>query len=328
MRSVPIVRRGCYLLGVAAILLSSLASVHAQDYPSRSVRILVGAPPGGSTDIIARLMAQKLGDRLGQAFVVENRAGANMIIASEAAARAAPDGYTLIMVPSNHVINGGLYKSLSYDPIKDFAPIARLANLPLMLLVHPSLPVNDVNQLIAYAKSKNGDLAYSSSGIGSPHHLGIELLMFRTGIKMTHVPFKGAADAMTETLAGRTPVGIFTVPPVLPHVKSGKLRGIASAGTRRVESLPDMPTIAESGVAGFGLDVWLGMLAPAGTPKAVVDKLNRELVDIVNSAEVQAQLRAGGFEPAPSTSDEFLTVMRNDLGRYKEIAKASGATLD
>ncbi len=238
---------------------------------------------------------------------MENRAGANMIIASEAAARATPDGYTLIMVPSNHVINGGLYAKLTYDPIKDFAPVARLANLPLVVAVHPSLPVSSMAELIALAKTKNGDLAYSSSGIGSPHHLGMELVKYTGKVEMTHIPFKGASDALAETLSGRVPVGIF-------HRAAGAAAHqgwqVACDCVGGFEAHRSASRCTDRGRGQDSRDFrstcgW-ACWPPAGTPQAVIDKLNAELVAIVNAPDVREQLRAQGFEPAPSTSEEFL----------------------
>jgi tripartite-type tricarboxylate transporter receptor subunit TctC len=318
-------RFGCCVLTLLSLSLTA-HGVAAQAYPSKVIRILVGAPAGGSTDILARLVGQKLGERLQQSVIVENRAGANMIIASEAAAKAEPDGHTLIMVPSNHVINGGIYAKLPYDPIKDFSPIAMLARLPLMLVVHPSMKVNSVQDLVQAAKTEG--LFYSSSGIGSPHHLGMELLASRTGVKMTHVPFKGAADSITEIHAGRVPVGIITVPPGLELVKAGQLRAIASVGTERVKVLPEMPTVAESGLPDFSIEVWLGILAPAGTPQPIIEKLNSEFVSIANLPDIKERLIAQGFEPHTTSASEFLRIMQADLEKYREVAKLAGVKLN
>jgi len=297
-------------------------------YPVKPIRLVIGSPPGGSTDILARVLAQKLTDSLGQTVVVDPRAGASGIIAGEIAARANPDGYTLLFPSLQHVINVGLYSKLSFDPIGDFEPIAQVANVPMFLVTHPSLPVKTVGDLLALARSKPGALSFSSSGIGTPQHLGMELLRSGAKLDMVHIPFKGAADSIAEILAGRVPVGIITVPPGLPHVKAGKLVAIASAGAARIPVLPNLPTIAESGLPGFAVDNWIGMVAPPRTPKAVVNKLHGEIVRIVGTPEIRERMALLGFSPALKSPSEFLAIMKNDAAKYTQVAKATGARLD
>jgi tripartite-type tricarboxylate transporter receptor subunit TctC len=250
------------------------------------------------------------------------------VIAGEIAARANADGYTLLFPSLQHVINVGLYSKLSFDPIRDFEPIAQIANVPMFLVTHPSLPVKTVGDLIALARSKPGALSFSSSGIGTPQHLGMELLRSAANIDMVHVPFKGAADSITEVVAGRVPVGIITVPPGLPHVKAGKLVAVASAGGTRIQVLPNLPTIAESGLPGFAVNNWIGMAGPLRTPQAVVNRLHAELVRIVGTPEMKERMASLGFAPAVTTPAEFLAIMKNDAAKYARVAKATGAQLN
>jgi tripartite-type tricarboxylate transporter receptor subunit TctC len=297
-------------------------------YPSKPIRLVIGSPAGGSTDILARVIAQKLNESMGQMVVVDPRPGASGVIAGEIAARANADGYTLLFPSLQHVINVGLYSKLSFDPIRDFEPIAQVANVPMFLVTHPSLPVKTVGDLIALARSKPGALSFSSSGIGTPQHLGMELLRSAANIDMVHVPFKGAADSITEVVAGRVPVGIITVPPGLPHVKAGKLVAVASAGGTRIQVLPNLPTIAESGLPGFAVNNWIGMAGPLRTPQAVVNRLHAELVRIVGTPEMKERMASLGFAPAVTTPAEFLAIMKNDAAKYVRVAKATGAQLN
>lgn len=315
-----------------AVLAAALPGLpaHAAEpaYPTKPIRLLIGSPAGGSTDILARIMAQKLNESMGQPVVVDPRPGASGLIAGETAARGNPDGYTLLFPSLQHVINGSLYSKLSFDPINDFVPVAQIANVPMFLVVHPSLPVKTVGDLIALAKAKPGTLSFSSSGIGTPQHLGMEMLRSLAKIEMVHIPFKGAADSIAEILAGRVPVGIITVPPGLPHVKSGKLVAVASAGARRIQALPDLPTIAQSGLPGFAVDNWIGMVAPPRTPKAIVNKLHGEIVRIVAMPDVRERMAAVGFDPAVAGPGEFVVIMRTDAAKYAKVAKETGARLD
>ncbi|MDB5927319.1 MAG: bug [Betaproteobacteria bacterium] len=297
-------------------------------YPSKPIRLVIGSPAGGSTDILARVIAQKLNESMGQMVVVDPRPGASGVIAGEIAARANADGYTLLFPSLQHVINVGLYSKLSFDPIRDFEPIAQVANVPMFLVTHPSLPVKTVGDLIALARSKPGALSFSSSGIGTPQHLGMELLRSAAKIDMVHVPFKGAADSITEVVAGRVPVGIITVPPGLPHVKAGKLVAVASAGGTRIQVLPNLPTIAESGLPGFAVDNWIGMAGPLRTPQAVANRLHAELARIIGTPEMKERMASLGFAPAVTTPAEFLAIMKNDAAKYARVAKATGAQLN
>ncbi len=318
-------RRSVFLLAAA---LGTAAHAAEQSYPAKPIRLVIGSPAGGSTDILARVLAQKLNESLEQVVVVDPRSGASGIIAGEIASRANPDGYTLLLPSLQHVINGGLYSKLSFDPIKDFEPIAQVANVPMFLVVHPSLPVKSVGDLIALAKASPGTLSFSSSGIGTPQHLGMELLRSAARIDMVHVPFKGAADSIAEILAGRVPVGVITVPPGLPHVKAGKLVAIASAGVKRIQVLPNLPTIAESGLPGFAVNNWIGMVGPQKLPKEIGTRLHGELARIVGTPEMKERMAGLGFDPALTTAQEFLAIMTADLAKYTQVAKATGARLD
>jgi tripartite-type tricarboxylate transporter receptor subunit TctC len=315
-------------VSLIAAVLGTAAYAAEPGYPTKPVRLVIGSPAGGSTDILARVIAQKLTESLGQTVVVDPRSGASGIIAGEIASRANPDGYTLLFPSLQHVINGGLYSKLSFDPIRDFEPIAQVAQVPMFLVAHPSLQVKSVSDLIALAKAKPGTLSFSSSGIGTPQHLGMEMLRSAARIDMVHIPFKGAADSIAEVLAGRVPVGIITVPPGLPHVKSGKLVAVASAGARRIPVLPNLPTVAESGLPGFAVDNWIGMSGPSKLPKAIVNKLHGELARIVGMPEMKERMAGLGFDPALTTPQEFLAIMKTDLAKYTQVAKATGARLD
>jgi tripartite-type tricarboxylate transporter receptor subunit TctC len=318
-------RRFVFLLAAA---LGAAAHAAGQSYPAKPIRLVIGSPAGGSTDILARVIAQRLNESLGQGVVVDPRSGASGIIAGEIASRANPDGYTLLLPSLQHVINGGLYSKLPFDPIKDFEPIAQVANVPMFLVVHPALPVKSVGDLIALAKASPGTLSFSSSGIGTPQHLGMELLRSAARIDMVHVPFKGAADSIAEILAGRVPVGIITVPPGLPHVKSGKLVAVASAGVRRIQVLPNLPTVAESGLTGFAVNNWIGMVGPQKLPKEISARLHGELARMVGTPEMKERMAGLGFDPALTTAQEFLAIMTADLAKYTQVAKATGARLD
>ena len=311
-----------------AAVLGTAAHAAGQGYPAKPIRLVIGSPAGGSTDILARVIAQKLNESLGQVVVVDPRPGASGIIAGEIASRANPDGYTLLLPSLQHVINGGLYSKLSFDPIKDFAPIAQVANVPMFLVVHPSLPVKSVGDLIALAKASPGTLSFSSSGIGTPQHLGMELLRSAARIDMVHVPFKGAADSIAEILAGRVPVGIITVPPGLQHVKAGKLVAVASAGVRRIQVLPNLPTVAEAGLPGFAVNNWIGMVGPQKLPKEIGARLHGELARMVGTPEMRERMAGLGFDPALTTAQELLAIMTADLAKYTQVAKATGARLD
>ncbi len=301
----------------------------ADNYPSKPIRLLVGFPPGGSTDILSRMMGQKLADALGQQVVIDNRAGAAGNLASELVAKGNPDGYTLLMATvSSHGINPGLYKKLSYDPIKDYAPVTLIASYPLILAVHPALPVKSVKDLIALAKAKPGHVRFGSSGNGSPGHLSGEIFKSMAGIDLVHVPYKGGAPSTIAVLAGEVQITFATLPGVMPHIKSGKLAGAAVTTIKRSPALPEVPTIAESGLAGFDVSSWAGLMAPAGTPKPILNRLHAAAVKALASADVRERLAGEGAEPVGSTPEQFAAFVKTELAKRALAIKQAGAQID
>ena len=296
----------------------------AQEYPIRPIRMIVAYPPGGGTDIVGRLMAQKLSENLGQNVVVDNRGGATGNIGTELAARATADGYTLLMgnVAPN-AINVSLFKKLPFDPVKDFAPVSLVAVTPNILVVHPSLAVKTVKDLITLAKAKPGALNFPSAGTGSSSHLAGEMLKSMAGIDMVHVPYKGGGPALIALLSGQVQLMFATLPAAMPHVKSGKVRPVAVTTSHRSQALPELPTIAESGVPGYEAATWYGLLAPAGTPKAIISALHGQVVRILAS-ETRQRLLAQGFEPAGSSPSEFASYIRAEIVKWAKVIRDAG----
>ncbi len=319
-------RRVVLIAGSAAILSSA---ARAEGYPERPVKIVVPYPAGGSNDIIARVLAQKLGEREGQSFIVESRAGASGNIGAEVVATSAADGYTLLVTaPPPLTTNVALYKSLPFDPATAFAPVALLATVPIVLMVHPSLPVNNVQELIALAKTKPGTLNFGSSGIGSTNHLAGELLKSMTGIDIVHVPYKGAAPAMNDLIAGHIPMMFDNMPGVLPQVKGGAVRAIAVAGAHRATALPDVPTVAESGVPGFEAFSWFGMVAPAKVPAATLEKLQGDVTAILATPDMKSRLADLGAEPGTVSGAAFDKFLAEDTAKWAKVIQVSGATME
>jgi tripartite-type tricarboxylate transporter receptor subunit TctC len=287
--------------------------------------MIVGYPPGGGTDIVARMVAQKLSENFGHTVVVDNRGGATGNIGTEMAAKAAPDGYTILMgnVAPN-AINVSLFVKLPYDPVKDFEPVTLVALTPNILIVHPSLPVKTVKEFIALAKAKPGTLNYSSAGIGSSSHLAPELLAILAGIDIVHVPYKGGGPGLVDVLSGQMQFMMTTMPAAMPHVKSGKVRALAVTSAHRSQSLPELPTIDEAGVKGYEVSTWYGVLAPAHTPKPIVMKLHDEIVKILGVAETRDKLLAQGFEPVGSTPDEFGAYIKSEIAKWGKVVKTAG----
>jgi tripartite-type tricarboxylate transporter receptor subunit TctC len=301
----------------------------AQPYPSNPVKIVVPFPAGGSNDIIARILAQKLGERTGQTFLVENRGGAGGNIGADAVASSDPDGYTLLLTaPPPLTTNAALYKNLKYDPSQAFAPISLVAIVPIVLVVHPSIPVKNVAELVALAKAKPGVLNFGSSGNGSTNHLAGELLKSMTGIDIVHVPYKGAAPAMTDLIGGHIPLMFDNMPAVLPQVQSKVINAIAVAGATRASALPDVPTVAESGVPGFEAFSWFGLVAPAKTPAPVLAKLEGDVEAILKMPDVQKRFTELGAEPGTISGDAFGKFLADDTAKWTKIIRASGATVD
>jgi tripartite-type tricarboxylate transporter receptor subunit TctC len=300
----------------------------AQSYPSRPVRMIVSFAPGGSVDLVARLIGHKLTEAWGQQIVIDNRPGAGGNLSAELAARAAPDGYTLYISSASLVVNVSLYRKVGYDPVKDFAPITLLATVQNVLVAHPSLPAKNVKELIALAKRQPGKINYASTGSGSSGHLTMELFKAAAGIDILHVPYKVIGQARTDILAGQISLWFGTVPALLPHIRSGKLRALAVAGGKRSPALPEVPTVAESGLPGFEAFTWYPVLAPAGTPKPVVAKLNSEIVAILKTPEVHERLTSQGVEPVGSTPAQLAGHLRTELAKWAKAVQVSGARVD
>ena len=316
------------ILGALSALLFGGAS-SAQDYPSRPVKIVVPFPAGGSNDIIARILAQKLGERTGQTFLIENRGGAGGNIGADAVATSEPDGYTLLLTaPPPLTINAALYKSLPYDPAKAFAPVALLASVPIVLALHPSVEANNVMELIALAKAKPGTLNFGSSGNGSTNHLAGELLKSMTGINIVHLPYRGAAPAMNDLIAGHIPMMFDNIPAVLPQVQAKSIKAIAVAGAKRASALPDVPTVAESGVPGFEASAWFGLVAPAKAPAPVLAKLESEVDAILKMPDVQKRFTELGAEPANISGTAFGKFLADETTKWTKIIQSSGATVN
>jgi tripartite-type tricarboxylate transporter receptor subunit TctC len=305
---------------MAGLLLALTAVAAAQDYPNRPVRVIVPFPPGGVNDTVGRMIATQLSERLGKQFVVENKTGAASIVGSEIAANAPKDGYTLLIVSIVNAVNPWLYK-LPYDPKTAFAPVAFLAQAPTVVVVNPTLPVNSVKELLALAKSKPGEVQYASAGVGSFMHLGGELFKLTAGIDMLHVPFRGGGPAMVDLVAGNTKVGFATTITTSPFIKSGKLKGLGVGALKRSAVLPDLPTIDEAGVPGYEVANWIGMVAPAGTPQDVIDKLNKEIAAIQESPEGRKMLAARGAEAVKMSPAEFGAFMSKEMAKWERVVR-------
>jgi tripartite-type tricarboxylate transporter receptor subunit TctC len=314
---------------IACGALMSCGSAMAQTYPSRPVKIVVPFPAGGSNDIIARILAQKLADRNGQPFLIENRAGAGGNIGAEAIAISEPDGYALLLTaPPPLTTNVALYKKLNFDPSSAFAPISLIASVPIVLVVNPSLGVKDVKELVALAKEKPGSLDFGSSGIGSTNHLAFELLKSMTGINIVHVPYKGAAPAMNDLIAGHIPMMFDNMPALLPQVQAKTINAIAVAGATRASAMPDVPTVAESGVPGFEAFSWFGLVAPAKTPAPILAKLQSEVEAILKMPDVQQRFVELGAEPGTLSGPAFGKFLAEDTAKWTKIIQSSGATMN
>jgi len=308
---------------IAALLALPAGEPLAQQWPSRSIRFVVPLPPGGSPDYLSRLLAERLQPALGQPFVVENKPGAAGNIARDFVAKAPPDGYTILMSESAHVMSAAVGAKLPYDPINDFQPISLAATIPFGLTVNSSMPVHTLNEFIDFAKKSPKPLTYGTAGIGAPHHFAVELLRSMTGINVVHVPYKGSAGIIPALLSGEIDFTIAAENSLLPHYKSGKLRPIAIAASSRTAILPDVPTIAEAGpLPGYAVNVWLGVMAPAGTPRPVVDRLNAEVNKVVRDPQiVKERMNTVGLEAVGSTPEELLDVMKTELAKYTKIAR-------
>ena len=313
-------------LSVALALLAPQAGGAADNYPAKPIRFVVAFPPGGGTDIIARVIAQKLSERLAQQVVVDNRPGAGGNIGTDIVAKSAPDGYTMLMGSAGPLaINASLFAKMPFDPIKDLAPVTLAASTPNVLVVHPSLPARTVKELIALARARPGEINFASSGHGTPAHLAGELFNSMAGVKLVHVPYKGAAPALADLLGGQVQLMFSTMPPALPHVKDGKLRALAVTSRKRSPAAPDLPTLDEAALAGFEAITWHGVVVPAGTPTTVIALLNREIVAILHLPEVVERLSGQGAEAVGSTPAEFAAYIRSESVKWAKVVRESGA---
>lgn len=319
-----------FALAAGLLVATTAPSAHAQvaAYPNKAVRVIVPYPPGGPTDIVARVVFQQLSESTGQQFIIDNRGGAGGNIGAEAVARAPADGYTLLVATTAHAINMSLFKSISYDVVKDFAPVTLLTQGPLVLVATPSFAANNVRELIALAKAKPDTLNFASSGNGQSTHLSGELFNSMAGIKMTHVPYKGSAPALTDVVAGQLPLMFDTMLSAMPFVKSGKLKALAVTSPQRSPAAPEIPTIAESGLPGYSVFAWNGLLAPAGTPPAVIAKLSEELKKAMALPVVKDKFSAQGFSASWDTPDQFGVFLKAEVDKWTKTVKASGATID
>ena len=310
----------------AGALMAVAATASAQNFPSKPIRIISPYPPGGTTDLLSRMIAPKMTENWGQQVLVENRPGGNTVIGTEALARSAPDGYTLICILSSHVIVPNLTKT-SFDVLKDFTSVATIGATQLVVVVHPSVPAKNVQELIALAKSRSGQLNYGSGGSGTVTHLAGEYFNMLTGVKIQHIPYKGSSQALTDLIGGQ--IHMYYSPPIvaIPHVKSGRLRALGLTGDTLIDALPQVPLIAAAGVKGFELKIWYGFLGPAGMPKPVVDRLNAEVSRILALPDIREQLLTSGMNPFPSTPDRFDALIKSDFDKYRNIIKNANISL-
>jgi tripartite-type tricarboxylate transporter receptor subunit TctC len=316
-------------LALAAAVVAAPLAAHAQLYPAKPVTIVVPFAAGGTTDILARVIGQALNKELGQSVLVDNRAGAGGNIGAQLAAKGVPDGHTLFMgTVGTHAINQSLYKKLPFDPVKDFAPLTRVAMVPNLLVAHPGKPYKNVKELVAYAKANPGRVNFGSSGSGSSIHLSGELFNALAKVDMVHVPYKGSAPAVTDLVGGQIDVMFDNMPSAIQHVRSGRLRALAVTTAKRSPELPDVPTIAEAGVPGYEATSWFGMFAPAGTPAPVVARLNAALVKVLADPAVKKKLAEQGAEPYSETPEQFAEFIRKESAKWSKVVKESGASAD
>jgi tripartite-type tricarboxylate transporter receptor subunit TctC len=313
-----------FSVSAAALLLSGMVTTAAaQNYPVKPIRFYVGFAAGGSNDLVARALAIKLSEIIGQSVVVENRGGANTSIATEMVSRAAPDGYTILLNAPGHATNPALMK-LNFDPLRDFSFISLASEAQNIVVVHPSFPPRSIKELIAFSKIRPNTINFASSGTGTTVHLSAELFQFMTGVKWIHVPYKGGGPAAIELIAGQTSLMFANMPTAIDYARAGRLRALAVTGARRAPAVPDLPTVAESGVAGFEVTTWTGVSAPAKTPRAIIDKLNADINRALNTAELRNHLTTQGADPTGSTPEQYTTFMQNEIVKWGKVIKAAG----
>jgi tripartite-type tricarboxylate transporter receptor subunit TctC len=312
---------------VFLILAFWLSIANAQEWPSRPVRFILPFPPGGGTDILGRMIAERLSAGLGQPVVTENRGGAGGNVGAEAAAKSAPDGYTIVLVAPSLAISPSLYSKINYDPVKDFAPISLVATVPNVMITQASMPAQ-LQEFIAGVRAKPGAFNFGSGGAGTSNHLAGELFNIVTGAKLVHIPYKGVNLAMQDVLAGNVHLVFIGIPAAAPHIKAGKLRALALVAPQRSSALPDLPTVAEAGLRDFEVTTWYGVLAPAGTPRSIVNRLNGELVKIMHAPELKERLAATGTDPLTSTPEEFADYIKREIAKWGEVVRKAGVKAD
>ena len=311
-------------LVLATALMASAAPLQAQTYPTKTIRFLVGYPPGGGSDIMARSVSQRLSEGLGRQVVVDNRPGANANIAAEAAARSAPDGYTMVLISAPHAVSKALYRNLAYDLERDLTPIALIGTVPHALIVHPSLPARSVKELIALARARSGQLIVASAGVGATDHIAAEIFASMAKVKYVHVPYKGTAPAMVDLVSGQVAAIFASMPSAVPYVRNGRVRCLAVTGAKRAQVMPEIPTIAESGLPGYELTTWYGIMFPAGTPREIIARMNTEINRVTTLPDVRERLAAVGAEALGGTPDDYGAVIKSDVARFTKLVKDAG----
>ncbi len=311
------------ILPLAALMPGS-APAQADAYPNKPLRFILPFPPGGGTDILGRIISERLAANLGQPVVIENRGGAGGNVGAEAAAKSAPDGYTIVLAAPSLAISPSLYSKLNYDPVKDFAPISLVATVPNVMITPPSVPAQTLREFIALAKSKPGSMNFGSGGNGTSNHLAGELFNIVAGVKLVHVPYKGVNLAMNDVLSGEVHLVVIGIPAAAPHIKAGKLRALALIAPQRSPALPEVPTVAEAGLPNFEVTTWYGVLAPAGTPRPIVTRLNAELVKIMHAPELKERLASLATDPATSTPEEFAAYIKQEIAKWAEVVRKAG----
>lgn len=317
-----------HAIAATVVLMVLHAPAPAQQFPSKPIRIISPFAPGGGNAVISRTIGEKVGEAMKQQVIVDSRPGANGIVGTELAARSAPDGYTMVLVPSGHTVNASLYRKLPFDPIKDFTPISLAGTSALVLVMHPTVPVKNVKDLVAFAKARPGQLTYSSAGVGASGHLAGALFDTLTGTKMVHIPYKGSALALTDLLGGQVSLSFATSASAMPQVRSGRLRALASTGATRSPALPDLPTVAESGVPGYEASLWYAFIGPANIPADIVQKLNTEIAAAIRLPEVRDRLSGEGVDARSSTPNELARLMASDVKRWAGVIQRIGVRVD
>ncbi len=316
-------RRLAYVIAAFWLVAAGTASAQ-QEYPARPIRLLVGVAPGGATEILARAVGTRMGENLRQQVIIDNRPGANHIIAGELTAKAPPDGYTILMVPEGFVINPSIYAKLPFDPLRDFSAIAIVAQVPNVLVIHPSIPSRTVKAFIAFVRARPGQLSYGTSGMGSPSHMSAELFKILTGIEYTHVPYKGQSLAMVDLIGGHLQHAFPSIPASIAYIKAGRLIALGVTTAQRASALPDVPTIQEGGVPGYEVSGWYGVIGPAAMPKALIARINREINTVLQVPETRELLSKQGAEPRTGTPEEFAAAMADDLQKWAKVVAAAG----